>query len=74
MCVFSSPPPIPKPPPPIPAPPLPPTKQDPAVTQARQRARQQAALAQGRDSTILTSGLGLVDDASSSAKKTVLGA
>ena len=72
MCVFRAPPT--KPPPPIAASPPPPTKQDPAVTQARQRARQQAALAQGRDSTVLTKAAGLIGDAPSSAKKTILGA
>jgi hypothetical protein len=77
MCVFSSPSPPPPPPPPVipPPPPLPdppPTPVDPAVTRARTKDRQQAALAQGRSATVLTSGLGLTSEATS-AKKTLLG-
>lgn len=73
MCVFRSPAPKPQPLPPLPAPIPTPQKQDPAVTTARQKSRQQAALAQGRDSTILTGGLGLIGGARSSAKKRLLG-
>ena len=72
MCIFGGPPSIPAPPAPPPPPPPPPKPQDPAVTSARARNRQQAALAQGRGATILTSGLGLTTPATS-AKKTLLG-
>jgi len=65
---------IPAPPPPPKAPPPPPTPQDPAVIAGRKRDRQIAALAAGRSSTVLTSGLGLTGDAPSSARKTALGA
>ncbi len=59
------------PPPPPPAPP-PPRAQDPAITRARTRDRQQAALAGGRQASILTGGLGLTTGANG-AKKTLLG-
>ena len=49
-----------------------PTKVDPSVVDAKIRNRQVAALAAGRSSTILTSGLGLTTPAST-AKKTLLG-
>jgi hypothetical protein len=75
MCFFSAPkiPSIPPPPPPPPPPPAPPTPIDPAVTAARTKDRQVAALAQGRGSTVLTSGLGLTTEPSASAKKKLLG-
>ncbi len=66
MC-FSSPPKPPAPPPP------PPKPTDPNVTRARDKNRARAALAQGRSSTIATSGLGLTTQAST-VPKTVLGA
>ena len=71
MCIGSSPkvPEIPPLPPPAPPPP---TALDPAVARARESNRQRAALAQGRDKTILTSGQGLTDLVSP-AKKTLLG-
>lgn len=62
-------PPVPEPPAPLPPPPQ---AQDPAIVRARTRSRQQAALAEGRGSTVLTSGLGLTTPASST-KKTLLG-
>ena len=73
MCMFSSPPSMPAAPPPPPPPPPAPQAQDPSVKQSRQKTKQQAALSTGRDETILTSGLGLVGDAPSSAKKKLLG-
>jgi len=72
MCFFGGAPSIPAPPPPPPPPPPLPRPLDPAITRARRKDRQQAALAQGRRGTILTSGLGLTDPATS-AKKTLLG-
>jgi len=63
--------PAPPPPPPPPAPP-PPEAQDPAVSRARRLDRQQAALAGGRQATILTGGLGLTTGADG-ARKTLLG-
>jgi len=72
MCVFSAPK-VSRPPAPVPAPAPVPTPRDPQVVKARSREKQVAALAQGRDSTILTSGLGLTTRANG-AKKTVLGA
>lgn len=56
-------------------PPLPgiPTEADPGVGAARRKARARAALAAGRSSTILTSGLGLLDEPATAGKK-VLGA
>jgi len=71
MCIGGSPR-IPAPPPPPPPPP-PPTPQDPNVAAARIRDRQVAALASGRGSTVLTSGIGLTTEAESRAKKTLLG-
>lgn len=59
---------------PPPAPPPVPTKQDPKVQQNIARDRQVAGLAQGRNSTILTSGLGLNTAPAFSAKKKALGA
>ena len=71
MCIGGSPksPPVP-PLPPEPAPP--PTALDPAVMKARQNSRQAAALAGGREKTILTSGQGLTTPATT-VKKTLLG-
>ncbi len=65
----------PKLPPPAPlpaAPPPPPQPLDPNVTASRTRAKQRATLA-NRGGTVLTSGLGLNEKATT-AKKTVLGA
>lgn len=72
MCGSSpSPPP---PPPPPPAPPPAPTPADEKVTQAQETARQQAALAVGgRQSTILTSGLGLSGETGNVGRKSLLG-
>ena len=61
------------PPAPITPPKPPPTPVDPAIAKARDKSKQQAALAEGRDKTILTSGLGLTDAAPSGTKKIVLG-
>lgn len=72
MCIFGGPS-IPSPPPLPPSPPPPPKPLDPAITRARRRDRQVAALAEGRTSTILTSGLGLTTKAVS-ADKSLLGA
>jgi len=72
MCIGGSPS-VPAPPPPPPAPPPPPKKTDPAVQQARVANRQQAALMQGRQDTILTSGQGLTDPVNQTAKKSLLG-
>ena len=71
MCFASAPStPAPPPlPPPVPPPPQP-VSQD--VTRARERNRTRSALAQGRSSTILTSGLGLTTPATT-VPKTVLG-
>jgi hypothetical protein len=55
------------------APPPPASPVDPEIGKARARKKQQASLAAGRDSTILTSGQGLTD-AATSTKKTALGA
>lgn len=63
--VFSSP----SPPPP---PPPPPTREDPAVEEAARKARIAAARAKGRQSTILTSGQGVADQAPIQTK-TLLG-
>lgn len=71
MCLPSAPKSAEPPPLPPPAPP-PPTAADPAVARARSDNRQRAALALGRDKTILTSGQGLSDGAGS-GKKTLLG-
>lgn len=71
MC-FGSSPRAPAPPALPPAPPAPPTPQDPSVTKAKLRNKQVAALAAGRSSTILTSGLGLTTPANT-AKKSLLG-
>jgi hypothetical protein len=71
MCVFKAPR-MPAPPPPPPAPPPTPQRQDPAVGAARAQTRHTAALAAGRDKTILTSGFGLATPAVS-AKKRLLG-
>lgn len=57
----------------IPAPAPSPTPQDPNVAKARKRNQQVAALAQGRQSTILTSALGL-STPTTSARKAALGA
>ncbi len=50
-----------------------PLKSDPKVRSARRKDKQAAALAEGRDSTILTRGLGLIGPAKSSAGKRLLG-
>lgn len=71
MCFASGRPNIP-PPQLAPAPPPVPTSADPSVGKAKQRTRQQAALAAGRSSTILTGGLGLTTPAFT-AKKSLLG-
>ena len=73
MCVFSQPKATPVRAVQIPAPAPSPTPQDPAVRAARRKNRQVAALAQGRQSTILTSGLGL-STPTTSARKAALGA
>lgn len=49
--------------PPVPAPVTPPARTDPDVTDAARRARQAAANARGRGSTILTSELGVTQGA-----------
>jgi len=73
MCIGGSPPKAPAPPPLPPPPPPPPDPQDPNVAAARIKDRQVAALASGRGGTILTSGIGLTNEAGSTAKKTLLG-
>ena len=66
--------PKPQPLPPPPTPPAPaPQRSDPAVSRARKKDKQQAALAGGRKSTVLTGGSGLTGSANG-AKKTLLGA
>lgn len=61
MCFFNT--------PSIPDPPAPPPRRTgKEATEARERTRAAAALAQGRSSTILTSGLGLTTKASSATK------
>jgi hypothetical protein len=71
MCFMSSPSPAPMEVPPLPpAPAPPPTVVDPAVKAAGAKNRQLAALAGGRDSTLITGGL---TDPASTAKKQVLG-
>lgn len=55
-----------------PEPPPPPTPVDPAVSRSRQRERSNAAIAQGRASTILTTPQGLLGEAETT-KKTLLG-
>jgi len=71
MCIGSSPStPTPPPLPPEPAPP--PTPVDPEVREARRRTRSQAALAEGRQGTILSSPLGVTRRAST-ATKSLLG-
>ena len=72
MCIFGGAPPTPALPSPPPAPAPVPQAQDPAVVRARTQSKQQAALAAGRGSTVLTSGLGLTTPATT-AKKTLLG-
>jgi hypothetical protein len=71
MCMGGAPA-TPAPPPLPPAAPPPPTTVDPKVRAAHDATRQQAALAEGRGSTILTSPLGLTKKAST-AQKTLLG-
>lgn len=73
MCMMSAPSRAPAPPP-IPAPPPVPTKQDPNVQQNIARDRRMSALAQGRQSTILTGGMGLTTPATYGARKSALGA
>lgn len=58
-------------PPPLPAPP--PSRDDEAVQEAARKERRRLLLAQGRDSTILTSGQGVTAPANA-ARKTLLGA
>lgn len=70
MC-FSAPS-MPAPPPPPPPPPAPPSEVAPEVKTARTQSRQRAALASGRNSTILTAAQGLTGDVSTSGK-TLLG-
>lgn len=71
MCLGSKPPT--PPPPPQPAPlPEPPKTVDEEVRRARKRGRQQAALAEGREGSIVTSPLGLTKRANT-ARKSVLG-
>lgn len=72
MCMSS--PRAPSPPPLPPAPPPPPTETDPSVKRARVENRQRAALAQGRDSTILTGPQGLANTPVALTKKSILGA
>lgn len=62
------------PPPPPPEPPPPPTRVDPEVVRARQGNKRAAALAVGRDKTILTTAQGLTTPANTTAPKTLLGA
>jgi len=61
-------------PPPIPTPPPVPTKQDPKVQENIAKDRRMSALAQGRQSTILTGGMGLTTPATYGARKSALGA
>jgi len=63
---------MPAPPPPAPPPPPLPTPVDPAVKKARADNRQAAALAGGRQSTVLTTSQGLTDVVAD-GRKTVLG-
>jgi hypothetical protein len=72
MCLGASPP-TPAPPVLPPEAPPPATPTDREVKRKRESVRQQAALAGGRGSTILTSPLGLTDEATT-APKTLLGA
>jgi len=71
MCMGSSPAPAPAPLP-APAPPAP-TRADPEVKKAKTQNKQRAALAAGRNSTIVTGSQGLVSE-STSGSKTLLGA
>lgn len=71
MCLASAPS-IPAPPPPPPEPPPPATEVDPAVQKARANSKQRAALATGRNRTILTDPSGLTGDVATSGK-TLLG-
>lgn len=74
MCIGSTPSvPAPPTPPPAAAEPKPTTPVDPNVKRRREDIRQEAALAEGRGSTILTSPLGLTTKAST-APKQLLGA
>ena len=59
----------PPPPPPIPVP----ARDDPAVSQANRDARRRRQLAAGRQSTLMTGGQGVAEDANTGAK-TLLGA
>jgi len=70
MCIGGSTPPAPAPLP-APAPPAP-TRVDPEVRKAKTQNRQRAALAAGRNSTIVTGSQGLSGESSGNAK-TVLG-
>lgn len=72
MCIGAKPP-SPPPPPPPPELPVVPKPTDKEITATRNKARAQAALARGRQDTILTSGMGLTTPAPT-APKTVLGA
>jgi hypothetical protein len=72
MCMFGgggSAPAPPPPPPPIPTP----TRDDPEISQADRDARRRRQLAAGRQSTLLTGGEGVTEDANT-ADKTLLGA
>ena len=53
--------------------PVVPTREDPAIEEARERAKQAAAKTKGRGSTFLTGATGLTGDDSAIAKKTLLG-
>lgn len=64
--------PAPAPPPPVYTPPPMPTVDDSEVKEAEEKRKRAATLAKGRASTILTGGLGLTDQATTS-QKTLLG-
>jgi hypothetical protein len=69
MCIGRPKPQTPAPPPPLPEPAK---ETDPAVARSRASERSRAALAAGRDSTVLTGGASLTDTANTN-KKTLLG-
>lgn len=60
-------------PPPIAPPPPIPTVEDPSVKEAEQRERERIRKARGRKATILTSGQGVLEEATV-GRKTLLGA
>ena len=64
----------PTPPPLPPEPPPPPSRVDPEVVRARSSNKRAAALATGRDKTILTTAQGLTTPANTTGPKTLLGA